>query len=156
MPVSAKVVHCIPRVVTSLTKLRCDLFPVVGSPVQGPTICWGEHKIFSHVYFYDALKINRLFLVFKSSLHHFFLLLHQTPPPSNPALEGASAAPELNESPWPWLYPHTADTKTLWGHAAFCTTRKCLRTCGPQSFGLTELCQPPPAHWRLPAGPAMR
>lgn len=102
MPVSAKVVHCIPRVVTSLTKLRCDLFPAVGSPVQGPTICWGEHKIFSHVYFYDALKINRLFLVFKSSLHHFFfLLLYQTLPPSNPALEGASAAPERNESPWP-------------------------------------------------------
>ena len=144
---------------TSLTKLRYNWCPVVESPFQGSPICWREHKIYSHIYFCDALKIKRLFLVFKASLYYFFLLLHQTPPPSKPPLEGASAAPELNESLWPAApsTPHckSRDTKTLWDHAAFCTARKYHMICGPQSCGLTKQYQPPPTHWMFPVGPAM-
>lgn len=108
----------------------------------------GGHKIYSHVYFCDAFKINRLFLVFKAPLYHFFLLLRQLPPPSNFALEGASAAPELKESPWSVVPSiqrcRSGDTKVLWGHAAL--------ICGRQRCGLTKQYQPPPGPWMLPAG----
>lgn len=65
VPVSAQVVHSIAQAVSPLTKLRCDWFPVVVSPFEGPPICREEYKIYSYVYFCDAFKIKRLFIVFK-------------------------------------------------------------------------------------------
>lgn len=108
----------------------------------------GDIKYTHTFIFVMLLRSTGCFLVFKASLYHFFLLLRQLPPPSNFALEGASAAPELKESPWS-VVPSTqrcrsGDTKVLWGHAAL--------ICGRQRCGLTKQYQPPPGPWMLPAG----
>lgn len=67
-------------VVTSLTKLRCDWFPVVVSQcsLSGSTGVLGEHKIYLCINFCDGFIIDRSVIVFKSSLYSsLFLLPHQ-------------------------------------------------------------------------------